>query len=192
MRELIFYPFIKWKDKDEGKYTPVFTDYKGGPGSVFWRSQSFIDINYFTESLPMIKYDELDEKSKEYFCRNSISDDDLSTYIYELSYDKACSIGSNYGIVSGYVPLDELTIYYSQDNTYDQNEYLHWEMSKPLPSEVFLEMPDDEKKKYGRIYTVNRYSKEYICSILAEVLDDMNPFIFEKEYEMCYLILYSF
>ena len=188
-RELIFYP--AFKDKDSGKIKPLLFTTDGKPAYIFWRSQSFIEMDWFINELPMTDKVEFDDSCKEYFANRydeAFNDENCPTYVYLLTEDKLNSVGKSYGIVSGYVPLEDLELYYQAE--YPQ-EYLYWQMPNPLPPEMFIEIPDDEKKKYGRLYAINTYSKEYVCSVLAETLDDIH-IPWEWEGEPCILVSYSF
>lgn len=188
-RELIFYPaFI---DKENGKIKPLLTNVKGNPAEVFWRSQSFIEMDWFINELPMTDKEDFDDSCKEYFANRYdevFNDKNCPTYVYLLTEDKLNNIGESDGIVSGYVPLEDLELYYQAE--YPQ-EYLYWQMPNPLPPEMFIEIPDDEKNKYGKLYAVNKYSKEYVCSVLAEILNDIYiPWGWEGK--PCVLAKYSF
>ena len=195
-RELIFYP--AFKDKNTNKYKHILTDINGKPAPVLWRSQSFIDMEFFTTELLMIPNENFDDSCKDYFSgrydslyQSLSNDEDVNnapSYVYELNENTIYNLGKTNGIVSGYVPLDELKAFHQAECP---QEYLTWQMSKPLPPEVFIEIPDEEKRKYGRIYTVDTYSKEYVCSVLREILDDI--FLpYEWEGEKCILVYYSF
>lgn len=189
-RELIFYP--AFRDKKTGKVRSALTDANGKPASVFWRSQSFIDMDWFTEQLPMLGNDEFDDSCKEYFAHHydGLLGEGAETpsYVYCLSESTLYNVGKSHGVVDGYVPIEDLKAFYTAE--YPQ-EYLYWQMPTPIPAEAFLELPDDEKGKYGRLYTVNTYSKEYVCSVLAEIVDDFD-IPWEWEGDRCFIVSYSF
>ena len=159
-RELIFYPAIK--EESTGKYIPILFDMKNNPADIFWRSQSFIDISYFTDNLRMVDKEELDDCFID-MCFDIEDGKEYPTYIYELTED----------------------IIYS--NSID----ITWEMSKPLSPEIFIEIPDDEKKKYMKFYTVDQYSTSYICNILYEILDRLYV-PYDTKGKKCILVRYSF
>lgn len=182
-RELIFYPAVR--NKDTNKYYPILYDNEGVAASVFWRSGSFIEEDYFT-SLPMIKVEELSEDFSflsymiDEFHENTLS------YVYVLSEAEMLN-NNDKGIISGYVPIEEVNSYYESDYPQD---YLYYDMSTPIRPEVFIEMPDEEKKKYMKFFAIDEYSRGYICSILLEIIDDI--YIPSKDEELCYVVDYSF
>ena len=184
-RELIFYPAIK--EESTGKYIPILFDMKNNPADIFWRSQSFIDISYFTDNLRMVDKEELDDCFID-MCFDIEDGKEYPTYIYELTEDIIYSNSIDMGIVSGYCPIEEVKLYYSSDSP---QEYLTWEMSKPLSPEIFIEIPDDEKKKYMKFYTVDQYSTSYICNILYEILDRLYV-PYDTKGKKCILVRYSF
>ena len=184
-RELIFYPAVK--EESTGKYIPILFDMNNEPADIFWRSQSFIDINYFTKNLRMVDRKELSDSFVN-FCFDIDNNKEYPTYIYELTEQTLSAEGSNLGIVSGYCPIEEVKLYYNSDSP---QEYLAWEMSKPLPSEIFIEIPDDEKKKYMKFYTIDQHSTSYICNILYEILDRLYV-PYDIKGKKCILVRYSF
>lgn len=186
-REYIFYPAFRRKEDD--KIVPLLFDTKGEPESIFWRSGSFIDGDFFIKNFPMINKDEFGEgfaeKWEDVF--NDIRTNDM-TYIYEITEPELCRIGESCGLVSGYAPLDDIEMYYKSD--YPQ-EYYYWQMEKPIPAELYAEMPKSKQDEYGKFATIDTYSSEYICGILAEVLNDIIvPWDWEGYKTM--VMLYSF
>ncbi len=182
----MFYP--AYKDNDTGIIRPLLFDNKGEPASVFWRSQSFIDIDYFTEELPMIRRCAIEPKYKEYFTVDITGyEDDAPSYIYELNYDTLVQ-EADYGVVSGYVPIEQAMIYYNAEN---RQEYLRWEMDAPIPAELYAELPEKERDKYVKFTAIDRYSKGYVCDVLLELLVNLwCPF--EQGTSGCFLVVYSF
>ena len=63
-REYVFYP--AFQDAETKKIKPLFFDEEGKPESVYWRSGSFIDGNFFTENFPMTVREDYEEKYQEY------------------------------------------------------------------------------------------------------------------------------
>jgi len=185
-RELIFYPACK--DNKTGKYKPLLFDVNGEPASIFWRSQSFIDLEFFTEELPMLGKDEFDESCKKYF----VSEDEDSffgdmTYVFKLSMGTMAK-ESNHGLVSGYVPIEDAKGYYESD---ERQEYLTWEMYKPIPAELYADLPASEREKYVKFTAIDEYSKGYVCSTLLDVLNDI-WIPYDMDVERCVLVKYSF
>ncbi len=183
-RELYFYPAKKTKD---GVYESLIYNKQGKPQDIFWRSQSFIDMDFFTEELPMIPNDVLSKSDfSELANQYSWSDSEESkSYVYELDINKLVKNNTD-GIVEGYCPKEEVIAYYECE---DKQEYLYWEMSKPISPYVFLELSDDEKKDYMRFFAVDTYSIGYVCSHLLEILMDIDPV---SNDELCYVVEYSF
>ena len=188
-RELIFYP--AFRDASTGKVKTLLSNVEGEPTHIFWRSQSFIELDWFIHNLTMLKEDEFDDNCKDRFTHrfdDMLNDNDNHpTYVYLLTEEQLNRVGESYGIINGYVPLEDLKAYYQSE--YPQ-EYLYWQMPNPLPPEVFLELPDDEKKEYGKLYAVDTYSKEYVCSVLAEAIDHIYV-PWDWQGERCVLVLYS-
>lgn len=188
-RELIFYPaFI---DKENGKIKPLLTNVKGNPAEIFWRSGSFIDMDWFIHELPMIDPNNFDDSCKEYFLRDNelfSNNGEVMTYIYMLNEETLHIMGGSHGVISGYVPLEDLESYYQAE--YPQ-EYLYWQMPTPMPTDVYVELPEETKKQYGKLYAVNTYSKEYVCSVLAEIIEDIY-IPWDWKGEPCMLVYYSF
>lgn len=184
-RELIFYPVIK--EEESGRYRPILYDMKNNPADIFWRSQSFIDISYFTDNLRMVGKEELDDCFID-MCFDIGDGKEYPTYIYELTEDIIYSNSIDMGIVSGYCPIEEVKLYYKVDCP---QEYLTWEMSKPIPPEVYVELPEEEKKSYMKFYTIDQYSTSYICNILYEILDRLYV-PYDIKGKKCILVQYSF
>ena len=187
-RELIFYP--AFKDSKSNKYKPLLLDAEGNPASIFWRSGSFIDLNYFTTEIPMTKSDEFEDSCKDYFTGryDNLGGESSPTYVYVLTKDLLEKVGQSFGLVSGYALLDEMKIFYECDCP---QEYFFWEMEKPIPAELYAELPEEERKKYGRFSTIDCYSKEYVCNILSEVLADIDV-PYEWDGDKVILVLFSF
>lgn len=184
--EYIFYP--AFKRKEDGKYIPLLYNTDGKPTDVFWRSRSFIDGDFFTENFRMLGRDEFGEGFEEWGNRCKELSDNAPTYIYELTESELGNYGSTYGLVKGYVPLEEMEIYHMADSP---QEYYYWQMSEPLPAEVYAEMPKSKQNKYGRFAHINTYGHEYICSLLSEILFGIiTPYTWEGDKVM--LMLYSF
>ena len=84
--------------------------------------------------------------------------------------------------------LDEMEFYYASDCP---QEYLYWNMTKPIPAEMYAELPKSKQNKYGRFAAIDTYSNGYICNVLAEILNDIiTPYNWKGEKIM--LMLYSF
>lgn len=186
-REYIFYP--AFQDAETKKIKPLFFDEEGKPESVYWRSGSFINGDFFTENFPMTVRENYEEKYQEYFCDGyTCISEDAPTYVYKITEDELNHIGKSHGLISGYALLDEMEFYYASDCP---QEYLYWNMTKPIPAEMYAELPKSKQNKYGRFAAIDRYSNEYICDILAEVLGDIiTPYNWKGEKIM--LMLYSF
>lgn len=186
-REYIFYP--AFRRKEDNKIIPLLFDTKGEAESIFWRSGSFIDGDFFIENFPMINKDEFGggfaKKWGEYF--RDFASNDL-TYIYEITEPELCRIGESCGLVSGYAPLNDIEMYYKSDCP---QEYYYWQMSKPIPAELYAEMPRDKQNEYGKFATIDTYSSEYVCGVLAEVLNDIIP-PWDWEGYKTMVMLYSF
>lgn len=186
-REYIFYP--AFQDADTGKIKPLLFDENGEPEYIYWRSGSFINGDFFTSEFPMTVRDEYEDKYQDFFCDNYTGiNENAPTYVYKITDTQLNSIGRNYGLVSGYALLDEMEMFYTAEFP---QEYFYWEMTKPIPAELYAELPNSKRNKYGRFATVDTYSEQYICSILVEVLDHIQvPFKWNGEKIM--LMLYSF
>ena len=189
-RELIFYP--AYKDLDTGKYKPLILDNEGDPASIFWRSGSFIDLDFFTNELRMLHNSEFEESCREYFVGSynftgEAPTDDDPTYIYELEMGLLTNIADD-GLVAGYIPIEDAEGYYASD---DKQEYLAWCMAKPIPAELYADLPEKEQMKYVKFAAIDRYSTGYICNMLLEVLWDL-WLPFEINAERCMLVRYSF
>lgn len=186
-REYVFYP--AFQDAETKKIKPLFFDEEGKPESVYWRSGSFINGNFFTENFPMTVREDYEEKYQEYFCDGyTCLSEDAPTYVYKITEEELNHIGKSHGLISGYALLDEMEIYYASDCP---QEYLYWNMTKPIPAEMYAELPKSKQNKYGRFAVIDTYSNEYICDILAEVLNDIiTPYNWKGEKIM--LMLYSF
>jgi hypothetical protein len=187
MRELLFYP--AFKRSDNGEYIPLVYNYKGKPSQIFWKSQSFIDIDYFIEKFPMVKRENLinsDFKDLVF----TLDDDrkDGPSYVYEITEKDLIQESKDMGIVSGYCPKEEVKLYYEVDNP---QEYLYWEMSKPIRADFIAELSEEERSKYMKFYTVDMYSSSYVCNILYETLDRLD-IPWDIDGESCILINYSF
>jgi len=187
MRELLFYP--AFKRSDNGEYIPLVYNYKGKPSQIFWKSQSFIDIDYFIEKFPMVKRENLinsDFKDLVF----TLDDDrkDGPSYVYEITEKDLIQESKDMGIVSGYCPKEEVKLYYEVDNP---QEYLYWEMSKPIRADFIAELSEEERSKYMKFYTVDMYSSSYVCNILYETLDRLD-IPWDVDGESCILINYSF
>lgn len=181
-RELIFYP--AFKDKQTNTYKPLLYDVDMTPACIFWRSRSFIDTEFFS-NFPMAYNSEFDFAFD--FLKRIDGDKELPSYVYVLTLSDLIN-SANHGIVSGYFPIEEVNNYYNSDSP---QEYLTWEMSTPIQPEVFIELPDEEKKKYMKFYAIDTYSSGYVCSYLLEVLNDMYiPDTWEGD--VCVLIEDSF
>ena len=190
-RELYFYPCIKYKDT--GKIEPLLFNKKGEPEHIFWRSQSFVDMDYFIEELPMIDLNSIEEKYVKYFNGYSslFDTENPPSYVYMLDDQTLYERGNSYGIISGYQTLEEIEKYYAIDPEYRQ-EYIHWEMPTPISAEVVADMPFTKRENYYKFFCVDIYSKEYVCSVLKEILDDLWSYNDGMEYEYCYIVVYSF
>ena len=190
-RELFFYPAIK---KDNIFY-PIL-HYKNVPLSIMDRSQSFVDLSYFTEELPMVPREELSDEFKN-LCFEIEPNSDNPTYIYKLSDNKIYSLGESRGLVTGYVPIDDLIGYYSSIDGYERQEYFTYNMETPISSEAYAEMSPDSQAKYGKFSHIDTYSKEYICSYISEFLSNIEYDVLEEEggrldLELCCLVDFSF
>ena len=182
-QEYIFYPALK----QNGIYKPITFDRNGDPQSLFWRSRSFIDGDYFRENFSMIDINDIEEKYRSHFDLE-FGIEDAPSYVYDIPIEDLRREGSECGVVSGYSPLDEIRDYYNSD---DKQEYLRWVMSKPLPAEVMAEMPEEERRKYGKFFTIDFESTSYVCFILSTMLTDiLVPYELEDEKRM--LMLFSF
>ena len=184
-RELLFYPALKTKETKE--YIPLLYDIDKSPTYIFWRSGSFIDMDFFINELEMVQKGELNSEFKK-IAFSLEENDNYPTYIYKLSIDVLQNYSQTKGVVSGYVPIEEARLYYESDCP---QEYLYWEMSEPIPPEIFIELPDEEKKKYMKFYAIDEYSKEYVCSILLQILSDIYV-PYDLKGEECILVQYSF
>ena len=186
-REYIFYP--AFKDAETKKIKPLLFKDNGEPASVMWRSGSFIDGNYFTENFPMTTKEDYEEKYQSFFCDGYTElSENAPTYVYEISEDRLYSIGDSDGLVNGYALLEDMEMYYASECP---QEYFYWQMGSPISAELYAELPKSKQNKYGRFATIDRYSAEYICGHLAEILEDiLVPYNWKGE--KCMLMLYSF
>lgn len=183
-RELIFYP--AFKDSETHKFIPLLYNINKHPADILWRSQSFIDMDFFTQTLRMISIDEIGEEFDWVKDRcNEFNSD--ATYMYELPIEVLDKY-SNKGMVSGYALLDEALAYYNNDWPSD---YLHYEMQTPIKAEIYAELPEIMKHDYVKFNAIDTYSAGYICSILLEVLEDLY-IPYDKKGEICILVDYSF
>ena len=196
-RELYFYP--AFKSEETGKIVPLLKDVNNEPASIMYRSGSFVDLNFFINELPMISRNDFDDSCKDYFVGAyddlylASSDknrnvDDAPTYVYSIKESQLALYGSTHGLISGYALLEEIQTFYVSE---DQQEYYHWEMQKPIPAELYAELPTDMQKKYGKFSTIDYYGKEYVCSILYEVLSDLDV-PYEWKGDRYILVYYSF
>lgn len=182
-RELIFYP--AFKDSETHKFIPLLYNIDKHPADILWRSQSFIDMDFFLQNLRMLPLDELGEEFG--WIEDRIHQQNDATFMYELPLNVLEKYANN-GIVSGYAVLDEALAYYESDWPKD---YLHYEMRKPISADVYAELPEIVQHDYVKFTAVDTYSAGYICSILLEVLGDLHtpP---DKEGEICILVDYFF
>ena len=101
MRELIFYP--AFKDRDTHKFIPLLYDINKHPADILWRSQSFIDMEFFTSTLRMVPKDELGDEFD--WAEDRCYELSDATYMYELPIEVLEKYSDN-GMVSGYALLD--------------------------------------------------------------------------------------
>lgn len=186
-REYIFYP--AFQDAETNKIKPLLFNKEGKPESVFWRSGSFINGRFFTDEFPMTTRDEYEKEYEKFFCDNYADlSKDAPSYVYKITETELNHIGKTYGLISGYALLDEIEMFYMSDCP---QEYYYWDMTKPIPAEVYAELPKSKQNKYGRFATIDTYGEQYVCNILAEVLGHIEvPFSWKGEKIM--LMLYSF
>lgn len=182
-RELIFYP--AFKDRETHKFIPLLYNIDKHPADILWRSQSFIDMDFFLQNFRMLPIDEISEEFD--WVEDRCDEFNDATYMYELPIE-ALDKYSNNGIVSGYALLDEALAYYNNDWP---NDYLHYEMQTPIKAEVYAELPEIMKQDYVKFNAIDTYSAGYICSILLEVLGDLY-IPYDRKGEICILVEYSF
>ena len=147
MRELIFYP--AFKDRDTHKFIPLLYDINKHPADILWRSQSFIDMEFFTSTLRMVPKDELGDEFD--WAEDRCYELSDATYMYELPIEVLEKYSDN-GMVSGYALLDEALIYYESDWP---NDYLHYEMQKPIKAEIYAELPEIMQHDYVKFNAID-------------------------------------
>lgn len=184
-QEYIFYPAFKTA---EGKYKPLLFEEEGEPASVFWRSQSFIDGDYFTETFQMVSEEDFDESCREYFAdRYEGLTENPPTFVYDIDINTLVAGSGDDGVVSGYAPLEQIREYYSSD---EQQDYIHYCMDI-IPPELYAELPEKKREEYGRFAAVDYFSNSFVCSHLLRIIYDIYV-PYDWEGEKCFLMVFSF
>lgn len=187
-RYYIFYP--AWED-EYGKITPLLTLNNGNPASILERSSSFIEYDAF-KYLPMLDAEDFDVSCEDYFGHSYdglvANNQKPLTYVYKITEEWLEGVAKDHGIVSGYIPIDDVMEYYKQD--YKQ-EYFYWNMPTPISSEALLTLPKEKQAEYVKFTHLDTYSAGYICNILLEVLNDIYV-PWEKKGKKIILLRYSF
>ena len=188
-REYLFYPAFR---EENGIIKPILYDVNKEPTQVFWRSGSFIDEDYFRDSLEMLDIDEMDGSFRKHFGEEDMFkglDGKPLTYVYELTISELNANVSSGGMVQGYAPVNNMREYYAE--TYNEEYFHHVLKYNIIPPELYAELSESKKDEYVKFCTIDYYGKEYICSHLLEVLNDLHiPFHWKGE--RCYLMKYSF
>lgn len=188
MRELLFYPAIK---NEEGKYEPIIFNSKNKPQQIYWKTQSFIDISAFTEVKPSLTKEDLVEDYKNCFSEYG-ENETLYLYPFTLEELRLMADEGNNGLESGYVNIEDASVYYSLDDKYDRQDFFHWEIGHLYPAKYILALPQEEQKKYMEINHLDTYSGAYTANLLYEILDRMPDYNKSTAYNICILVDYSF
>ena len=187
-REFIFYPGVK----KDGKYNCLHWKKEGDkliPADIYWASASFIEGQWFLDNGHQIKPTELHEDIVDYFTWSFYDDvplEEKQCFLYEIPLSALKRAKPERGLLEGYIPIEELKVLGRCEDIYDKQEFVEWELSTPLPADVYAELSEEERKKYGKFSFINTYSPGYVSQVLSEVLscncDD----------DACILMLYSF
>lgn len=86
------------------------------------------------------------------------------------------SVGINDIVTRGYLSHEERNELIKSN--YD-SDVIEFNVSQPIDAEVYAEMSEDDRAKYGYIAYINPYSASFICKILSIVSDKME---FDIEY----------
>lgn len=187
--EYIFFP--AYIDNKTKKIHPVMFGLDGKPECIMWRSRSFIDGDFFTNNFRMITREDIADEYADFFCgryENLSESENAPTYTYLLTDNDIYQNGQNDGLVSGYALVEELGGYYQSD---ERQEYYCWHMTRPIPVELYAELPPKQQKRYAKFAMVDRYSSDYICGHLAEIISDI-ILPFNIDGTVCVLMMYSF
>ena len=161
-----YYEFYVGKiinDKYEavGPYVKREEEYRLIP--VLERSRSFITWNEF-DAWPL-SVEKIADSQMEFFTTEGWQDKERHSIAYYLSYEEILALADD-GITQGYVTLEELDEV--ARSNYDPNAL--WDIWVRTP-EMIAEMDSEERKQYGHIAFVDRYSTGYICRQLINTVD---------------------
>lgn len=193
-REFIFYPGIKSK----GKYNCLYWKKDGEklkPADVYWASGSFINGQWFLDNGKKLRPTELHEDIVNEFTWSfdeTLPLEEKECWLFAFTMNDLNRAKPKRGLIEGYVPVGELEIFGQCQDIYDKQEYVAWEMSKPLSAEVVAEFSPEKRAEYGKVAFVDTYSEGYVCHLLQEVMNCLDTWKLKEDEELCILMLYSF
>lgn len=165
-REYVFYPGIK----KDGKYNCLYWKKKEDklvPAEIYWSSGSFIEGDWFLSNGRRLDASELHEDILDLFTWDE--SENRECFLYELPFSVLATAKPERGLIEGYIPIEELAILESMEDSFEKQDYISWQMEKPVPATVIAEMSDDERKKYGKFSFVDTYSPGYVSQHLLEI-----------------------
>lgn len=183
MREVIFYPATK---NEKGQFKPLLLDREGKPQHIYWKSQSFINIDAFTKTKPSLKKEDVEPKYIKYFSQYG---EDKRLYLFAFSLEELEDIADkgDLGLTTGFTTIDAAEEYFSIGDRYERQEYFHWEICRLYPAEFVISLPKEKQQEYVRISHLDIYSASYTANLLKEILDRIST-----QNEIYILVDYSF
>ena len=180
----VYYDFyIGKRNKKTNKIDVVGPYYKISTGEikikpVLSRSRSFIEWDDFVERIEDFDIRDASKELQDIVGYNKSNKDARPGWDYCHAYwiSNDWSIGINNIVTRGYLSHEERSELIKSN--YD-SDVIEFNVSQPIDAEVYAEMSEDDRAKYGYIAYINPYSADFICQILSIVSDKME---FDIEY----------
>lgn len=187
MRDFSFYPFY---EKD-GILHPLLFDEDKNPKEILYKTSGFVESEYFYTDRPSIELSRFEPEIKDFFDTDSElkNGDPEKTFCYAFYLDEIEKIAESRGLKEGYTSASTLSTYHKIKDSYDKEEYAHWNMELE-PANAVAEWSMEKRNEVGHIAFVDTYSKEYIMNLLYEVLNSLNKF--EPDVKYLVIVRYSF
>ena len=145
---------------------------------VLSRSRSFIEWDDFVERIEDFDIRDASKELQDIVGYDKSNKDARPGWDYCYAYwiSNDWSVGINDIVTRGYLSHEERSELIKSN--YD-SDVIEFNVSQPINAEVYAEMSEDDRAKYGYIAYINPYSADFICQILSIVSDKME---FDIEY----------